>query len=197
MGSEPTWGIRDQDETGGRRTSSEPEFPGRRSFITVLLAVGTAVVGAALAIPLIRFALYPVFAQTTRTSWSNLGPVSVFQSLTAPMRKIVKVAQVDGWRASVSSNVVYITKGSRKGSIGDLEVLSAICPHLGCEVAWDATRGQFLCPCHGSVFAADGSRISGPAPRGMDTLPIETKGEDLRVRYEYFRELVPNKEVMG
>jgi menaquinol-cytochrome c reductase iron-sulfur subunit len=197
VASEPPWGIPDKPQQAGEETPPELEFPGRRSFITVLMAVGGAVVGAALAVPLLRFAFYPVFAQTTQTSWSSLGPLGSFQSLAAPMRMIVKVTQVDGWRASASRNVVYVTKGSRQGSIGGMEVLSSICPHLGCEVAWNAAQGRFFCPCHGSVFAADGARISGPAPRGMDTLPIKTQGGDLQVRYEYFRQLVPDKEVMS
>jgi menaquinol-cytochrome c reductase iron-sulfur subunit len=190
-----TWGQTggDQRERGGQ----QPEFPGRRSFITVLIAVGTAVVGATLAIPLVRFAIYPVLAQTSKTSWSSLGPFGGLQPLQAPQRRTVKVTSVDGWLKSASSKVVYVTKGSRKGAIRGVEVLSAICPHLGCEVAWNGAEGKFFCPCHGSVFAPDGAHISGPAPRGMDTLPVKILDGDLLVRYEYFRELVPYKEVMG
>lgn len=40
--------------------------------------------------------------------------------------------------------------------------ISAVCTHLGCIVTRDA-RG-FVCPCHGSVFAADGAVLAGPAP---------------------------------
>lgn len=32
---------------------------------------------------------------------------------------------------------------------GTIEVLSAICTHEGCEVAWDAERKLLQCPCHG------------------------------------------------
>lgn len=197
MGSEPRWGIPGEGPGAGGGAPSQPEFPGRRSFITILIAVGAAVVGAVLAIPLLRFAFYPVLAQTTQTSWSSLGPLSDFQSAAAPEQRIVKVAQVDGWRESVSSKVVYVTKGTRKGATAGIEVLSAICPHLGCEVPWNAAEGKFLCPCHGSVFAPDGARISGPTPRGMDTLPVKTQAGNLQVRYEYFRQLIPDKEVIG
>jgi hypothetical protein len=30
-----------------------------------------------------------------------------------------------------------------------------------------ATSGLFLCPCHGGAYYADGSRASGPPPRGL------------------------------
>jgi nitrite reductase/ring-hydroxylating ferredoxin subunit len=32
------------------------------------------------------------------------------------------------------------------------------------------------CPCHGSVYAADGRVLSGPAPRSLDTLPMQVQG---------------------
>ncbi len=53
--------------------------------------------------------------------------------------------------------------------------LSAKCPHLGCTVNFDAVSGKFKCPCHGSVFAASGKWISGPAQRNLQPLPIKKK----------------------
>jgi cytochrome b6-f complex iron-sulfur subunit len=51
------------------------------------------------------------------------------------------------------------------------------CPHLGCTVPYIGNEGQFICPCHGSVYAYDGDRISGPAPHGLDAMPV-TENED-------------------
>ncbi|MCB2226345.1 MAG: Rieske 2Fe-2S domain-containing protein [Desulfarculaceae bacterium] len=51
--------------------------------------------------------------------------------------------------------------------------LSLVCPHLGCRPAWHQPSGRFLCPCHGSSFALDGARLSGPAPRGLSHLALE------------------------
>ncbi|MFH1060872.1 MAG: Rieske 2Fe-2S domain-containing protein, partial [Pseudomonadota bacterium] len=45
-----------------------------------------------------------------------------------------------------------------------------VCPHLGCRPAWEPNQARFLCPCHGSAFAADGQRLFGPAPRGLNHL---------------------------
>ncbi len=44
--------------------------------------------------------------------------------------------------------------------------LVAICTHLGCTPRLAAD--QFVCPCHGSRFAADGQVISGPASRPLE-----------------------------
>jgi quinol---cytochrome c reductase iron-sulfur subunit, bacillus type len=170
---------------------------GRRSFFLWLIAVGTAAMGTLLAVPLVRYVLYPVFAKTTSISWSDLGSDSSYASLTTPVRRIVKIEQVDGWREAVSQKPVYVTSGKRKGSLNNTEVLSAVCPHLGCEVPWNPQEGKFMCPCHGSQFAPDGSLLQGPALRGMDTLPVKVEKEDLMVRYEYYQALLPFKKEVG
>ena len=198
MGSE-RFQIRSEwaDQNKKNNPPGGPEFPGRRSFFVVLVAAGTALVGALLSIPLIRFTIYPLLADTTKTHWAGLGPTSDFSSLAAPLRKTVTVTHEDGWRETVAQKPVYVTAGTRQGSEDGVEVLSSICPHLGCEVPWDNDRKQFVCPCHNSVFAPDGSRVSGPTSRGMDTLPIKTQDGKLMVRFEYFRQLVAEKEVIG
>jgi Rieske Fe-S protein len=75
--------------------------------------------------------------------------------------------------------------------------LSPICPHLGCSIPWVEAKQQFICPCHTAVFASDGSRISGPAPRSMDDLESKVDNGVLKVRYQYFRQLIPTKEVLA
>lgn len=52
------------------------------------------------------------------------------------------------------------------------QAISAVCQHLGCTVNW--TGSNFHCPCHGSVYDADGNVIAGPAPRALDHFSIET-----------------------
>lgn len=46
------------------------------------------------------------------------------------------------------------------------------CPHLGCTVPWEASEGQFHCPCHQSIYDRHGVRIDGPAPRPMDLMAL-------------------------
>lgn len=51
---------------------------------------------------------------------------------------------------------------------GQLHLHSAVCPHLGCVVAWNATEQSFDCPCHGSRFdGLDGRVLNGPAVSGL------------------------------
>jgi menaquinol-cytochrome c reductase iron-sulfur subunit len=150
-------------------------------------------VAALLSVPLVRFGLYPLRVKTTETSWSDLGDVGKFDLLTSPARRLITVEHLDGWRKAVFQRTVYVTKGAN----GQTIVLSAVCPHLGCSVPWIEAQGQFICPCHAGVFARDGRQISGPPPRGMDTLETTIKDGRLMVRYQYFRQLVPTKEVVA
>ena len=45
--------------------------------------------------------------------------------------------------------------------------MSAVCTHLGCLTAWNPDLGIIACPCHGSKFMRDGTKIEGPAPRPL------------------------------
>ena len=165
----------------------------RRSFLGALLGLGSLFVGGLLSVPLLRFALFPLLRRTTNLKNSPVGQLSEFSSLTAPMLRTIQMEQVDGWRKTVSEKAVYVTRDSQ----GQLRVLTSICPHLGCTVPWNKDKSQFVCPCHGGTFTADGNRVSGPSLRGMDTLETVVQDGQLMVRFQYFRQLVSDKQVIG
>jgi menaquinol-cytochrome c reductase iron-sulfur subunit len=155
--------------------------------------VGSLSVGALLSVPLLRFALFPLIRRTTELKSSPVGELSEFSSLTEPVLRTIQIEQVDGWRKAVSEKAVYITKDGQ----GQLRVLTSVCPHLGCTVPWNKEKRQFVCPCHGGTFTMDGTRVSGPSLRGMDTLQTSVEGGQLLVQFQYFRQLVADKEVVG
>ncbi len=169
---------------------------GRRRFIGWAMGIGGAVTAVLLSIPLVRFALYPIFGGSSGARWSGLGSIDQFTPNSDPTRKTIKVMQLAGWQEGMSEKAIYVTKGNRNGSLNGVEVLTAVCPHLGCDVQWAAGKGIFYCPCHGSRFAPDGKYLAGPAPRGMDTLPLRLSNGQLEVRYQYYRNLLPNKEIV-
>jgi menaquinol-cytochrome c reductase iron-sulfur subunit len=162
----------------------------RRSFFGALLAVGSAGMGALLAVPVLRYVLYPLYAKASGAEWSEVGDLSEFASTKGPVRKTITFTQRDGWREVVSAQSVYVTRNDK----GELAVLSAICPHLGCSVSWQSGNDKFVCPCHGGEFRADGQHVFGPPPRAMDQLPTQLKDGKLQVHFEYFRSNVPNQE---
>lgn len=56
---------------------------------------------------------------------------------------------------------------------GLLHECSAICPHLGCVVAWNHNESTWDCPCHGSRFDKQGRLLCGPANRDLAALPLD------------------------
>src|SRR4051812_19041000 len=159
----------------------------RRSFLGVLVGFGSALMGAALAVPLLRVALHPLLSKTTDIGWADVGKADEFASLKAPLKKLITVEQRDGWRKIVSEKAIYVLPAKD----GVQRVLSPICPHLGCSIPWIEAKQQFICPCHSAVFGADGARSAGPAPRSMDDLECKIDNGTLKVRYQYFRQLIP------
>jgi menaquinol-cytochrome c reductase iron-sulfur subunit len=162
----------------------------RRSFFGALMAVGSAGMGAVLAIPVLRYVLYPLYSKATGSGWSDVGDMAEFTASAIPLRKTITFTQRDGWREVDSAQSVYVSRGED----GQLVVLSAICPHLGCSVSWQSGQDKFVCPCHGGEFKPDGLHILGPPPRAMDRLPTQIKDGKLQVHFEYFRSNVPNQE---
>ena len=53
---------------------------------------------------------------------------------------------------------------------GTLHQCSAVCPHLGCIVEWNAGESTWDCPCHGSRFDKQGSLLCGPANCNLTAL---------------------------
>lgn len=66
---------------------------------------------------------------------------------------------------------VFIYDGVKAGVYKDEEgVLYAIdtkCPHMGCQLEWNADEKSWDCPCHGSRFTYRGELIDGPAQQSV------------------------------
>lgn len=54
-----------------------------------------------------------------------------------------------------------------KNDTGDIEYMSAVCPHLAGIVSWNSAEKSWDCPCHGSRFDCHGAVIQGPAISGL------------------------------
>ncbi|HEV2202701.1 MAG TPA: Rieske 2Fe-2S domain-containing protein [Bryobacteraceae bacterium] len=67
---------------------------------------------------------------------------------------------------------VYIVHGPE-----GIHAMSAVCTHLGCLTVWNDALGIVACPCHGSKFNRDGTKIEGPAPRPLVWLQASLNDE--------------------
>lgn len=71
------------------------------------------------------------------------------------------------------NNGAVIVEAGRKIAVyrderGTLHRRSAVCPHLGCIVAWNPAAATWDCPCHGSRFDKFGGVFNGPSPKDLD-----------------------------
>jgi len=148
---------------------SEPIPAPERRAILPWLAVGTgAVASVALGIPIIGYLLGTIIKRQP-DEWVDLGPVSKFpQQETVLVNFDLPVAQKwDGETRQTSAYVRHNKAPWPASSHGGFVVFAINCAHLGCPVSWFPSAGLFLCPCHGGVYYEDGSRASGPPPRGL------------------------------
>ncbi len=127
----------------------------RRQFLSRLWAAGGALVAAA----------------ATWTTWDLLKPLPT-TGFGGVVRSLKPEAVPDEGVIEVPAARSYLTRID-----GEVVAIAEKCTHLGCRVPFCDSSGQFECPCHGSVFNRAGDFIAGPAPRGMDTYPVEV-GDD-------------------
>lgn len=78
--------------------------------------------------------------------------------------------------------------------VGQMHLLSPVCPHLGCYVHWNEAEKSWDCPCHGSRFDPMGKLINGPA---VSDLKSEMNEEDLPYVTERYEAPAERIEPLG
>lgn len=73
----------------------------------------------------------------------------------------LQVGQSLAYVAPSGAKVVIARQGPGQEA-GDFIALSSVCPHLGCQVHWEAQNDRFFCPCHNGAFDAAGNPTEGP-----------------------------------
>lgn len=71
-----------------------------------------------------------------------------------------------------NTGAIVVESGSKiavyRDERGTVHRRSAVCPHLGCIVAWNPSASTWDCPCHGSRFDKLGGVINGPSPKDLE-----------------------------
>jgi Rieske Fe-S protein len=159
-----------------QRQLATPESPSRRSF---LFKLGLALNGLALLLlgfPIVGYLLGPLSRRSAQ-SWIDLGPIENF-----PERETRLAVYQNPYRVAWDGATAKIACWVRRLEGDHFQVFAVNCAHLGCPVRWFPQSRLFMCPCHGGVYYEDGSRASGPPPRGLFEYECAVRDGRLRVR---------------
>ena len=166
-----------QDDNGG---------PERRTFLKVAIALLATVSGVIVGAPFVKTMLTPLSRK--KTSWVKAGDVSEIRE-GRPVHLKFTMQTEDAYMRETILRSVWALRNSST----ELSVFSPICTHLGCHFTWNGETGRFECPCHGSIFSADGRVLAGPAPRPLDKLPYRIDNGVLFVQWQEFKSGSPEK----
>lgn len=134
---------------------------GRRGFLFGLGSVLMGAGGLLAAVPLVGTLFAPA-RRGNPNQWIDLGSIAQFPAGSTRLASFTnpKASPTDGQAAVTACWVRSL--GEQK-----FQVFAVNCAHLGCPVRWFEQSRLFMCPCHGGVYYEDGSRASGPPPRGL------------------------------
>ena len=135
-----------------------------------------AVVALAIAVPVVGFVLGPVIRRKEYLRWIAIGNTADFPPGET---KLVSFRNpfADPWDGQTADLPAYV----RCTAPGQYTVFAINCAHLGCPVRWFSESQLFMCPCHGGIYYADGSRASGPPERGLFTYDVKVEDGKLMI----------------
>src|SRR5882724_4729636 len=101
----------------------------RRAFL--ILAPLGIVAGVFTSIAAAAFRFLRPLPSAASDKWIDVAPIGALTG-NAPVPKKIVSEQIAGWAISTEEHSVYVLPA--KNNL----VLSAVCPHEGCEVSWQA-----------------------------------------------------------
>ena len=134
------------------------------------------IVGLALAVPVLRYLLAPWRKDASYNSWTSLGRIETFP-IGETRLAVYRNPTRNSWDGDTDNVACYV----RRESASQFKVYAINCAHLGCPVRWFPQSQLFMCPCHGGVYYADGSRASGPPERGLFTYNWQVVSGELQI----------------
>lgn len=148
----------------------------RRSVLVRLVVGGLGAIAAAVG-GLVGLVASPAGRDRTRRWRAVMAASDVADD--APVQAVLAERSADGWYQTRRQSVLYV---DRDGD--DIRVLSATCSHLGCQVRWDTSGGEFRCPCHGGVYDRSGAVVAGPPPRPLERINARVNPETSEIEVE-------------
>jgi menaquinol-cytochrome c reductase iron-sulfur subunit len=157
-----------------------PENLSRRAMLVKLGLLFNGVVGALLAVPIIRYVLSPIMLARKNggyATWLTLGAVDEYPAGETRLATF-RNPGVTPWDGKTADSACWV----RRIDAQTFQIFAINCAHLGCPVRWFPQSGLFMCPCHGGVYYEDGSRASGPPERGLFEYPYKIEEGKLLIK---------------
>ncbi|GAJ98760.1 menaquinone-cytochrome c reductase iron-sulfur subunit [Geomicrobium sp. JCM 19055] len=144
----------------------------RRQFLTYTLMGVGGFMGAAMVMPMVRFAVDPILQADAAGDMNELTALS---DLTEEPQAFSLTYEVeDGWVTQTMEDTVWAYLSG-----DEVIALSPTCTHLGCTVNFGGDENnpdQFFCPCHFGRFEIDGTNVPGTPP----TEPLHRYDTEIR-----------------
>jgi menaquinol-cytochrome c reductase iron-sulfur subunit len=149
------------------------EVTTRRGFFVAAIYGCGAAIAASLGLPALAYLLLPPKVRK-EDEWIEAGDISNL-AVNSPVELTFRRTRTDGWKVTSEKGSAWAVKQPD----GNIVAFGPQCTHLGCPYHWEEEKKDFLCPCHTSVFAVDGSVVSGPAPRPLERYQTKLQGSKL------------------
>lgn len=162
----------------------------RKAFVVGSAALG-GLAGAAVVLPVVGFAVAPVFT-AGKERWEAVGTTGDFDR---DNYRTVVFTETPGI-GEAGKTTAYVRQGSPDIEGEDPNgyvAISTRCAHLGCPVRFVQAARNFICPCHGGVYDFIGERIGGPPVRPLDRFQTRVRNGfvELGPRYSVTNQLKP------
>ena len=164
------------EQIGEEVSPVDPLTVSRRWLLLKIGALLNAVVGVAVAVPVVKYLLSPLKPDEAYKSWISLGSVDTFPIGETRLAKFTNPVSRE-WDGETDRVACWV----RHNSPQEFQVFAINCAHLGCPVRWFPQSQLFMCPCHGGAYYADGSRASGPPERGLFTYDTKIENGELQI----------------
>ena len=160
----------------------EGESMTRRHVFTVASQAIGGVAAAAVVLPVVGFAVAPLFMRGEER-WEAVGAPSDFGPEDY---KQVVITETPGI-GEVGKTTAYVRRGSEAYDEDPNEfiAISTRCAHLGCPVRFVQAAQNFICPCHGGVYDFLGKRLGGPPVRPLDRFQTRVRGGQVELGPRY------------
>jgi menaquinol-cytochrome c reductase iron-sulfur subunit len=147
----------------------------RRSFLKWATHGLGALFAAILGVPAVAYLIDARHRAAPPSDFRTVARLSELKE-NVPYQVVIRDTRRDAWTIHPSDLVGRVWLIRRPND--KVDAFTAICPHLGCSINFEASAKQFLCPCHGGTFDMTGKRAevtgrANPAPRGMDALQVQ------------------------